>query len=89
MNQNDFDFKLKDKEKIFTISFSNKRDFLKTNISEKDSVSLIYYSANFSLTEWIKHSRYFKLFGSIEELIPEIKNLSNQNQVKISKEKIY
>ena len=51
MNQNDFDFKLKDKENIFTISFSNKSDSLKTNISEKDSVSLIYYSVNFSLTE--------------------------------------
>ena len=87
INQNDFDFKLKDKENIFNISFSNESDSLKINISEKDSVPPIYYSANFSLSELIKHSRYFKLFGSIEELIPEIKNLCNQNQVKISKEK--
>ena len=87
MAQKDIVFKLKEKENIFTIIFSNENDVLGINISEEDLVPPINYSANFSLSDLIKLNRYFKLFESIEELIPEIKNLCNQNQVKISKKK--
>ena len=87
MDQKDIVFKLKEKENLFTITFSNENDSLGISISEDDSVPPINYSAIFSLSDLIKLSRYFKLFGSIEELIPEIKNLCNLNQVKITKEK--
>lgn len=87
MIKNDIVFKLKDKENTFTLKFSDENGSLGISISEDDSVPPINYSTNFPLTELTKLSRYFKLFESIEDLLPEIKNLCDQNQVKITKEK--
>ena len=87
MIQNNIVFKYKEKENAFTLTFSNESDTLGISISEEGSVPPINYSAKFTLSDLKELSRYFKLFGSIEELMPELKNLCDQNQVKISKEK--
>ena len=39
------------------------------------------------MNKLIEISRFFKLFESIEELMPELKNLCEQNQLKVKKEK--
>ncbi len=82
-------FKLKDKEQntSYTLSFSIESDSLIVNIIEDDSLPVINYKAKFTLNDLEKQSRYFKLFESLEELIPEIKSLYEQNKIALRKEK--
>ena len=119
MTPKGFDFKLKEKDIIFTITFSEENErnssekkkkygndfseksksqdisltpsgessYLGISISEDGSVPPVSYSAKYTLTELNKLSRYFLLFGSIEELISELQILCSENQVKISKKK--
>ena len=83
--QKDIVLKLKEKDNAFTIKFSDESDTLGICVSEDGAVPPISYSAKFALTDLTKLSRYFRLFESIEELIPELKSLCEKNQVKISK----
>ena len=67
-------FKLKDKESdtSYTLSFSIESSYLIVNISEDNSVPSINYNVKFTLKDLESQSRYFKLFESLEEFIPEI-----------------
>ena len=70
--------KLIENENEFNLKFSIKDDSLVINVSEGDTCPPINYSSKFSLSDLVKLSRYFKLFETLEELMPEIKNLCNE-----------
>ena len=82
-------FKLKDKKSntSYTLSFSIESSSLTINISEDESLPPINYLQKFTLKDLESQSRYFKLFESLEEFIPEIKNLNEQNKITFRKEK--
>ncbi len=61
MAQNEKVFKLKEKENVFNLTFSNENSYLGISILEDDSIPPIYYTAKLSLTKLIKLSRYFCL----------------------------
>ena len=88
-NEKENMFKIKDKEKdiSYTLSFSIESESLIINITEDSSIPLINYNAKFTLSDLVKQSRYFKLFESLEEFIPEIKSLFNDNKISMKKEK--
>ena len=79
--------KLKEKGIPFTLRFSIQSSALCVNITEDDSVPSINYFSKFNLSDLKEHNRYFRIFDSLEQLMPEIKNLCDQEKVKIQKEK--
>ena len=79
--------KLKEKGIPFTLRFSIQSSALCVNITEDDSVPSINYFSKFNLSDLKEHNRYFRMFDSLEQLMPEIKNLCDQEKVKIQKEK--
>jgi hypothetical protein len=77
-------FKLKNKDSSLTLYLSNESNSLVITIIEDDSVPLRTFSQKFTLEDLIKQSRYFKLFENIDQLIPEIKSLFEENKVSFS-----
>ena len=71
--------KLKEDNCPYTLTFSS--DYLVINVSEADSVPSINYSTKLTLTDLGKESRYFRLFETLEELMPELKNLCNEKKL--------
>jgi len=88
-NEKDNEFKIKDNEEdtSYTISLSNIENNLNINISEDFSVPSINYVSKFTLNDLVKQSRYFKLFESIDEVIPELRNLFNEKKIKFKKQR--
>ena len=88
-NEKDNEFKIKDNEDdtSYTISLSNIENNLNINITEDFSVPSINYIAKFTLNDLIKQSRYFKLFESIDEVIPELRSLFTENKIKFKKQR--
>ena len=86
---NETNFKIKDKEKdiSYNLSFSIENQSLIINITEDDFLPSINYTEKFTLNDLVKQSKYFKLFDSLEEFIPELKGLFEQNKITIKKEK--
>lgn len=79
--------KLKENGTLFTLRFSIQSSSLCVNITEDDSVPSINYSSKFNLSDLKEHNRYFRMFDSLEQLMSEIKNICDQEKVKIKKEK--
>ena len=79
-------FKLKNKDSSLTLYLTNESNSLVIKIIEDDSVPLRTFSQKFTLEDLIKQSRYFKLFENIDQLIPEIKSLFEENKVSFSVE---
>ena len=79
--------KLKENGTSFTLRFSIQSSSLCVNITEDDSIPSINYSSKFNLSDLKEQNRYFRMFDSLEQLMPEIKNLCDQEKVKIKKEK--
>ena len=79
--------KLKENGTPFTLRFSIQSSSLLVNITEDDSVPSINYSSKFNLSDLKEQNRYFRMFDSLEQLMPEIKNLCDQEKVKIKKDK--
>ena len=79
-------FKLKNKDSSLTLYLSNESNSLVIKIIEDDSVPLRTFAQKFTLEDLIKQSRYFKLFENIDQLIPEIKSLFEENKVSFSVE---
>ena len=77
--------KLKEDNCPYTLTFKEESGYLVINVSEADSVPSINYSAKLTLTDLGKESRYFRLFESLNELMPELKNLCNENKIKLKK----
>ena len=67
--------------------FSNQNNALNVDITEEESSSSIKYISNFNLAYLQKQNKYFDKFDKLEELIPEIKNLCDENKIKLNKEK--
>ena len=80
--------KLKENEILYIIRFSIQSNALYVDITEEESVHSIEYVSNFNLTDIKKKNKYFLKFNTLEELIPEIKNLCDENKIKLTKEKI-
>ena len=79
-------FKLKNKDSSLTLYLTNESNSLVIKIIEDDSVPLRTFSQKFTSEDLIKQSRYFKLFENIDQLIPEIKSLFEENKVSFSVE---
>jgi len=77
--------KLKEDDCPYTLTFGIESNSLVINVSEDDSVPSINYCSKLSLSDLGKESRYFRLFESLEELMPELKNLCNENKIKLKK----
>ena len=58
-----------------SVTLSNlSNNTLQIKIIENDSIPSRSYSANFTLENLQKLNRYFKLFETIEEILPELNN---------------
>ena len=80
MNNNTYNIKNKDMSILVTLSnLSN--NTLQIKIIENDSIPSRSYSANFTLENLQKLNRYFKLFETIEEILPELNNLFEDNKI--------
>ena len=79
--------KIKEGDNPYTIRFSVESSTLVVNVSEDETVPMINYSFKYSLSDLGKVNRYFRMFESLEELIPELKNLCDEKKVKIQKNK--
>ena len=79
--------KIKENEAPYTLRFSVESSTLVVNVSEDESVPMINYNLKYSLSDLGKINRYFRMFESLEELIPELKNLCDEKKVKIQKNK--
>ena len=80
MNSNTYNIKNKDMSISVTLSnLSN--NTLQIKIIENDSIPSRSYSANFTLENLQKLNRYFKLFETIEEILPELNNLFEDNKI--------
>ena len=79
--------KIKENGAPFTLRFSLQSSSLCVNITEDDSVPSINYFSKFNLSDLKEHNRYFRMFDSLEQLMPEIKNLCDEGKVKIKKDK--
>lgn len=88
-NNKKISFKLKDKESdtSYNLSFSIESSYLVVDISEEFSVPTLNYEAKFTLKDLESQSRYFKLFESLDEFIPELKNLFEENKITFKKGK--
>ena len=78
---------LKEDECPYSLKFGIESESLVIDVSEQDSVPSINYNAKYALSDLVKQNRYFKLFETFEELMPEIKNLSNENKIQLKKGK--
>lgn len=79
--------KIKENDDPYTLRFSVESSTLVVNVSEDESVPMINYNLKYSLSDLGKINRYFRMFESLEELIPELKNLCDEKKVKIQKNK--
>ena len=80
INTNTYNIKKKDVSISVTLSnLSN--NTLQIKIIENDSIPSRSYSANFTLENLQKLNRYFKLFETIEEILPELNNLFEDNKI--------
>ena len=77
----EINLKLKENETIYTMRFSNQNNALNVDITEEESSSSIKYISNFNLAYLQKKNKYFDKFDKLEELIPEIKNLCDENKI--------
>ena len=85
--QDEIVLKLTENENEYTLKFSLQSNSLIINVSEGDTFPQINYNSKFILSDLVKLSKYFKLFDTLEELMPEIKNLCNEKKIKLKKEK--
>ena len=80
MNSNTYN--LKNKDMSISVTLSNlSNNTLQIKIIENDSIPSRSYSANFTLENLQKLNRYFKLFETIEEILPELNNLFEDNKI--------
>ena len=85
MEKDKFIWKLTKDNCPFTLTFKIESNSLVINISEDESVPSINYCSKLTLDDLVKESKYFKLFESLEELLPEIKNLCDEKKISLKK----
>ena len=75
-------YNLKKEDVSISVTLSNlSNNTLQIKITENDSIPSRSYSENFTLENLQKLNRYFKLFETIEEILPEFKNLFEDNKI--------
>ena len=84
---NDIMIKLKESDSLYTVRFFIEDSSLVIDITEDESTPSINYSSKFSLSDLQSKSNYFKIFDSLEAIIPDIKKMSKENRIKIKKVK--
>ena len=80
MSSNTYNIKNNDMSIAVTLSNLN-NNTLVIKIIENDSIPSRSYTENFTLEKLKKINRYFKLFETIEELLPELNNLFEENKI--------
>ena len=75
-------YKIKNNDVSIAVTLSNlNNNTLVIKIIENDSIPSRSYTENFTLEKLKKINRYFKLFETIEELLPELNNLFEENKI--------
>ena len=75
-------YKIKNNDASIAVTLSNlNNNTLVIKIIENDSIPSRSYTENFTLEKLKKINRYFKLFETIEELLPELNNLFEDNKI--------
>ena len=79
--------KIKENDDSYTIRFIAENNTLVVNVSEDDTTPMINYTFKYALSDLEKIHRYFKSFNSLEDLMPELKDLceDKENKIKIQK----
>ena len=85
--KDDLTIKLKESDSLCTVRFFIEDNSLVIDITEDDSTPSINYTSKLSLSDLVSKSNYFKIFDSIEAIIPDLRKLSKENKIKIRKEK--
>ena len=85
--KDDLTIKLKESDSLCTVRFFIEDNSLVIDITEDDSTPSINYTSKLSLSDLVSKSNYFKIFDSIEAIIPDMRKLSKENKIKIRKEK--
>ena len=82
-----FLIKYRENDEPYSIRFSVESDSLVINVSEDETTPMINYSFKYSISDLGKINKYFKMFDSFEELMPELKGLCEDKENKISIQK--
>ena len=69
------------------LKFSVIENSLAVDILEDDSVPSINYNSKFTLDQLIDKNRYFKILNSVEEFMPELKILCDDNKIRLERQK--
>ena len=68
------------------LKFSVIENSLAVDILEDDSVPSINYNSKFTLDQLIDKNRYFKILNSVEEFMPELKILCDENKIRLERQ---
>jgi hypothetical protein len=82
---NDIMVKLKENDSLYTVRFFIEDSSLVIDITEDEAAPAINYSSKFSISDLQTKSNYFKIFDSIELVIPDMKKMGKENRMKIKK----
>ena len=82
---NDIMVKLKENDSLYTVRFFIEDSSLVIDITEDEAAPAINYSSKFSISDLQNKSNYFKIFDSIELVIPDMKKMGKENRMKIKK----
>ena len=85
--KDDLTIKLKESDSLYTVRFFIEDNSLVIDITEDDSTPSINYTSKLSLSDLESKSNYFKIFNSLEAIMPDMRKLSKENKIKIRKEK--
>ena len=78
--------KLTENECPYSFKFSVIENSLAVDILEDDSVPSINYNSKFTLDQLIDKNRYFKILNSVEEFMPELKILCDENKIRLERQ---
>ena len=81
----EIEYKIKEDKCPFSVTFIIENNTLFIKVLEVDSVPSVIYNTKLTLTDLTKLSKYFRMLDTIEEFIPELKDLCNYKKIKIKK----
>ena len=81
----EIEYKIKEDKCPFSVTFIIENNTFFIKVLEVDSVPSVIYNTKLTLTILTKLSKYFRMLDTIEEFIPELKDLCNYKKIKIKK----
>ena len=75
--------KIKENDISYTIKFTVENNALVINVSEDETNPMINYSSKYLLKDLEGYNKYFKMFESFEDLMPELKKLCEEKEKRI------